>query len=125
MNTPTLTPETVISIGEAAGFQTVEHKYRVTDLVPGQRMRLLSEASQVKVLGLFRGQSRSEVEFSFREAGPTETDLGLTICIVFPNLLRHLLARLFFTEAIWQRHAKEEMTALASLIERRYVERAA
>ena len=120
MNGTGLTPETVIDIWEEAGFQLVKHKYRVVELVPGQRMRLLSESSQVRVLGLFRGQSRSEVEFRFTPTGESECALGLTICIVFPNKLRHLLARLFFTQAIWQRHAEQEMNALSRLTESRY-----
>lgn len=115
-----LTPETLIDVWEEAGFQLVKHQYRVTELVPGERMRLVSEASQVRVLGLFRGQTRSEVEFRFSPAGERACRLGLTICIVFPNPLRHLLARLFFTQAIWQRHAREEMNALARLMEARY-----
>ena len=120
MNGTGLTPETIIDIWEEAGFQLVKHKYRVVELVPRQRMRLLSESSQVRVLGLFRGQSRSEVEFRFTPRGDSECALGLTICIVFPNKLRHLLARLFFTQAIWQRHAEQEMNALARLVESRY-----
>ncbi len=117
-----LTPETIIDIWEEAGYQFVKHKYRVTKLVPRQRMCLVSEASQVRILGLFRSQSRSEVEFRFREAEGGKSILGLTICIVFPNKLRHLLARLFFTQVIWQRHAEEEMNALARLVETRYRE---
>jgi len=120
MNGTGLTSETIIDIWEEAGFQLVKHKYRVVELVPRQRMRLLSESSQVQVLGLFRGRSRSEVEFRFTVTGESECALGLTICIVFPNKLRHLLARLFFTRAIWQRHAEQEMNALARLIESRY-----
>lgn len=117
---PSLTPETVIDVWEEAGFQLVKHRYRVVDLVPGERMRLVSEASEVRVLGLFRGQSRSEVEFRFGADGPDACKLGLSICIVFPNALRHWLARVFFTQAIWQRHAREEMTALAHLMESSY-----
>jgi len=116
----TLGPETVIDVWEEAGFQLVKHKYRVVELVPDQRMRLVSERSQVKVLGLFGGQSRSEVEFRFTPSGGSTCLLGLTICIVFPNKLRHLLARLFFTEAIWQRHAEQEMSELARHIEARH-----
>ena len=116
-----LTPDTIIEVWEEAGFQLVKHKYRVIELVPRERMRLVSEASQVRVLGLFHGQSRSEVEFRFRSIGTSECSLGLSICIVFPNRLRHLLARLFFTEAIWQRHAEQEMAALARVVELRQV----
>lgn len=116
--------DVVIDVWEQAGFQLVKHKYRVTRLVPGERMSLVSDRSEVRVLGLFRGVSRSEVEFTFRSSSDRETVLGLGIRIVFPNRLRHLLARLFFTEAIWQAHAKEEMTALARLMEKRYSERA-
>lgn len=125
MRGASLTPETVIEVWEEAGFQLVKHEYRVVVFVPGERMKLVSEASTVRVLGLFRGQTRSEVEFCFRPAGESQCVLGLTICIVFPNKLRQLLARLFFTEAIWQRHAKQEMRALAQLIEHRYAQRAA
>ena len=63
----------------------------------------------VRALGLFSGQSRSEVEFRFNPTGEAECSLELTICIIFPNKLRHLLARLFFTQAILRRHTKEEM----------------
>jgi hypothetical protein len=115
-----LNSETIIEVWEEAGFQLVKHKYRVVELVPGQRMKLVSEQSQVRVLWLFRGQSRSEVEFRFMPAGETTCALGLTICIVFPNKLRHWLARLFFTQAIWQRHAQQEMRALARIMEARY-----
>lgn len=120
MHGTSLTPTTVIDVWEEAGFQAVRHQYRVTELVPGERMRLVSEASEVRVLGLFRGRTRSEVEFRFLPAGEADCSLGLTIRIVFPNRLRHLLARLFFTEAIWQRHAEQEMKALARLIEQRH-----
>lgn len=115
-----LSAETVIDVWEEAGFQLVKHQYRVVELVPGERMKLVSARSQVRVLWLFRGTSRSEVEFRFVAAGESACTLGLTICIVFPNKLRHLLARLFFTEAIWQRHARQEMHALARLMEARY-----
>lgn len=115
-----LNPETVIDVWEEAGFQQVKHKYRVVELVHGQSMKLVSEKSQVRVLWLFRGQSRSEVEFRFIPTGEATCRLGLTICIVFPNKFRHLLARLFFTQAIWQRHAQQEMHALARLMEARY-----
>jgi hypothetical protein len=115
-----LNADTVIDVWEEAGFQLVKHRYRVAELVPGERMRLVSEHSQVRVLWLFGGQSRSEVEFRFVPAGESNCLLGLTIAIVFPNKLRHLLARLFFTQAIWQRHALQEMQALARLIEARY-----
>lgn len=118
-----LDADTVIDVWEEAGFQLVKHQYRVVELVRDQRMRLVSEHSRVRVLGLFGGQSRSEVEFRFAPDGEGACTLGLTICIVFPNRLRHLLARLFFTRAIWQRHAQEEMRALAGVMERRYGER--
>lgn len=85
----------------------------------------MSEASQVRVLGLFRGQSRSEIEFRFRSTTAADSSLGLTITIVFPNKLRHFLARLFFTEAIWLHHAEQEMSALAAIIEQRYAQKAA
>lgn len=117
-----LLQDVVIDVWEQAGFQFVQHEYRVTELVPPERMRLVSDSSRVRVLGLFKGRTRSEVEFRFAAASASGTTLGLTICIVFPNPLRHLLARLFFTEAIWQAHAKEEMTALARLMERRWAE---
>lgn len=120
MQGATLNAETVIDVWEEAGFQRVKHQYRVAELVPGERMRLVSEHSQVRVLGLFGGQSRSEVEFRFSPVGPSDCLLGLTIAIVFPNKLRHWLARLFFTQAIWQRHALQEMQALARLMENRY-----
>ena len=119
MQGASLSPDTVIDVWEEAGFQLVKHKYRVAELVPGHHMRLLSEQSQVRVLWLFHGQSRSEVEFRFEPKGEAVSTLGLTICIVFPNRLRHLLARLFLTQFIWQRHAEEEMNALARLVEGR------
>ena len=43
--------------------------------------------------------------------------------LVFANRFRHLVARLFFTKAIWAAHARQEMAALARLIELRYIER--
>ncbi|MEW5888694.1 MAG: hypothetical protein AB1768_06525 [Pseudomonadota bacterium] len=125
MHGTSLTPETIIEVWEEAGFQLVKHQYRVVELVPRERMKLVSEAGQVRVLGLFRGKTRSEVEFRFNPMGESQCSLGLTICIVFPNKLRHLLARLFFTEEIWRRHARQEMYALARLIERRYVQKIA
>ncbi|WP_313054371.1 hypothetical protein [Pseudomonas lopnurensis] len=117
-----LMEDVVIDVWETAGFQFVKHRYRVTELIPDRRMRLLSEHSEVRVLWLFKGRSRSEVEFRFDDAAANETSLGLTIRIVFANRLRHLVARLFFTEAIWAAHAREEMKALARMIERRYKE---
>lgn len=113
-----LGPDTVIHVWEQAGFQQVRHAYRVVEQVPGRLMRLVSPASQVQVLGLFRGQTRSEVTFRFTPQAPQACRLGLTICIAFPNRIRHLLARLVFTQAIWQRHAEQEMAALAQWVER-------
>lgn len=109
----------VIEVWETAGFQFVKHRYRIAGLVPDERMNLVSEASEVRVLGLFRGVTRSEVEFRFQPEGEARTRLGITIRIVFPNGFRQLLARLFFTEAIWRRHARQEMAALGRIIERR------
>lgn len=114
-----LLTDTVIHICEQAGFQRVEHQYRVVELIPDRRMRLVSEHSRVTVLGLFRGESRSDTDFSFTPRGQHYCELGLSIQISFPNRLRHLLARLFFTEQIWQAHAREEMQALAAHIEQR------
>jgi hypothetical protein len=115
-----LLKDVVIDVWETAWFQFVKHQYRVIELVPNERMELVSENSQVKVLGLFTGASRSEVGFRFYPAADNRTHLGLTIRIVFPNWFRHLLARVFFTEAIWRAHAREEMNALARIIEQRY-----
>lgn len=120
-----LTRDTVIEIWETAGFQYVKHRYRVVELIPNQRMRLLSEHSEVRVLGLFKGESRSEVEFRFDDHVPAGTAMGLTIRIVFANRLRHLLARLFFTETIWAAHARQEMEALARIMETRQLEQTA
>ncbi len=44
----------VIDACEAAGFQLVKHKYRVTELILNKRMRSVSEKSQVIVFGLFK-----------------------------------------------------------------------
>jgi hypothetical protein len=115
-----LTEDVVIHVWEEAGFQLVKHEYRVVELVPRERMRLVSENSRVRVLWLFTGYSRSEVEFRFSALSRTETALGLCISIVFRNKLRHLLARLFFTEPIWQSHARQELAALAKVMEQRY-----
>jgi hypothetical protein len=120
MSGTNLLEDVVINVWETAGFQFVKHAYRVTELVPNERMRLVSERSQVRVLGLFKGVTRSEVEFRFLPAEDDRTSLGLTIRIVFPNWFRHLLARLFFTETIWRSHARGEMQALARIIEQRY-----
>jgi hypothetical protein len=125
MHGTNLLQDAVIDVWEQAGFQLVKHKYKIAEIVPNERMALVSDKSQVTVLGFIKGQSRSEVEFKFDAASENETVLGLTIRIVFPNKLKHLLARLVFTEAIWQTHAKEEMTALARLIEQRYAENVA
>lgn len=114
----------VIDVCEKAGFQRVEHAYRIAELEPETRMVLVSERSRVCVLGLFRGETRSEVEFRFSDGARGDTVLGLHIRIVFPTLWRHLLARLFFTQAIWQAHAQQEMRALARLVEARYAQRA-
>ncbi|HBI14223.1 MAG TPA: hypothetical protein DDY20_01675 [Desulfobulbaceae bacterium] len=119
-----LLKDVVIDVWEEAGFQFVKHQYRVSELIPPERMKLVSESSQVKVLGLFRGQTRSEVVFRFTPTADSKTTLGLAICIVFSSKLRQFLARLFFTEAIWQAHAKQEMKALARLIEQRYAKAA-
>lgn len=119
MNGTHLAKDLVIDVWETAGFQFVKHRYRVTELVPNKRMSLLSECSEVRVLGVFKGHSRSEVEFRFDDQPSGGTTLGLTIRIVFANHLRHLLARLFFTEAIWAAHARQEMTALARIMEQR------
>lgn len=111
------TNDMVVDVWETAGFQSVKHQYRVAAFVPNERMALVSEKTQVCVFGLFKAQSRSEVEFRFRPADGSQTILGLTIRIGFPNRLRHLLARLFFTEAIWQAHARQEIRALARIVE--------
>lgn len=110
----------VIDVWETAGLQYVKHRYRVSELVPNEKMALVSENSQVRVFGIFKSQSRSEVEFRFHSTASGHTNLGLTIRIVFSNRFRHLLARLFFTEAIWRSHAREEMNALARIIEQHY-----
>ncbi len=115
----------VIDIWETAGFQFVKHKYRIAELVPDARMRLVSPQSEVRVLGVFRGISRSEAEFRFQPDGDDRTLLSLTIRIIFPNKIRAFLARMFFTEAIWRRHARQEMAALARIIEQRYAAAAA
>lgn len=120
-----LTEDMIIDVWETAGFQYVKHRYRVVELIPNERMQLLSERSEVRVLGLFKGTSRSEVEFRFDDYTHTQTTLGLTIRIVFANHLRHLLARLFFTEAIWAAHARREMAALARIMEQRQIEQTA
>ena len=110
----------VIDVWEKAGFQFVKHRYRLVDNVPQKRMLLVSEQSEVTVFGIFRSRTRSEAEFRFSDASGNATSLGLTIRIVFPNKIRQLLARLFFTEFIWQAHAREEMAALAQLMQKRY-----
>jgi len=115
-----LMKDVVIDVWESAGFQFVKHKYRVVEMVTNERMRLVSEKSKVKIFGLFKGESRSEVEFSFRPIPDGTSKLGVTIQIVFPNWLRHLMARLFFIEAIWQSHAHEEMNALARIVEQQF-----
>lgn len=120
MSGENLLRDVVIDVWETAGFQFVKHRYRVAGIEPERRMNLVSDDSRVVVLGLFRGHTRSEVEFRFAPEGTERTALGLTIRIVFPNVLRQLLARLFFTEAIWQRHAHEEMKALAAVLETRF-----
>lgn len=115
-----LTKDVVIDIWETAGFQFVQHQYRVTEMVPNERMKLVSEKSKVKIMGIFKGESRSEVEFRFQPTSEGKTNLSLTIQIIFPNWLRHFMARLFFTEAIWRSHALEEMSTLARIIEERF-----
>lgn len=117
---PSQPKEGFIDVWETAGFQFVKHRYRIVNMVPNERMNLVSERSEVRVLGLFRSHTRSEVEFRFKDAPEKNTSLGLTIRIIFPNWIRHLLARLFFTEAIWQAHAREEMSALAQVMQKRY-----
>lgn len=114
--------DAVIDVWETAGFQSVKHKYRVTEMKTSERMKLVSEKSNVKTLGLFKGESRSEVEFRFHPTSDGKTNLGLTIQIVFPNWFRHFMARLFFTEAIWNTHALEEMNALARIMEQQFYE---
>ena len=117
-----LMKDAVIDVWETAGFQSVRHKYRVTEMLTNERMKLVSENSKVKTLGLFKGESRSEVEFRFHPTSDGKTNLGLTIQVVFPNWLRHFMARLFFTEAIWRSHALEEMNALARVMEEQFCE---
>jgi hypothetical protein len=112
--------EDIINVWEKAGFQFVKHRYRVVDNVPQERMLLVSEQSEVTIFGLLRSRTRSEAEFRFSDAPENATSLGLTIRIVFPNKIRQLLARVFFTEFIWQAHAKQEMAALAQLMQKRY-----
>lgn len=115
-----LTKDVVIDVWETAGFQFVRHQYRVTEMAPNERMKLVSEKSTVTIMGIFKGESRSEVEFRFQPTGDGKTNLALTIQIIFPNRLRHFMARLFFTEAIWRSHAREEMNNLAGILEGRY-----
>jgi len=74
-----LLDDMVIDIWETAGFQFVKHKYRVVELIPNECMKLVSEQSQVKVMGVFKGTSRSEVEFRFSSTGMNNSNLGLTI----------------------------------------------
>jgi hypothetical protein len=112
--------EAVFNVWETAGFQFVKHRYRIVDVIPLERMRLVSENSEVAIFGIFRSRTRSEVEFCFSDAPGNTTTLGLTIRIVFTSPIRQLLARVFFTEYIWQAHAREEMAALARLMQKRY-----
>lgn len=121
MTGTSLTEDVVIEIWETAGFQFVKHQYRVVELVQDERMRLVSEKSQVTVLGVFKGETRSEVEFRFHAINDNQTNLGITIQIIFPNWYRHLLARLFFTQAIWKSHARAELNALAKIMEEAFV----
>jgi len=114
--------DAVIDVWETAGFQFVKHKYRVTEMLANEKMKLVSEKSNVRVLGLFKGENRSEVEFRFHPIPGGKTNLGVTIQIIFSNRIRHFMARLFFTEAIWKSHALEEMKALASIIEQQFYE---
>ena len=115
-----LVRDVLIDVEEEAGFQFVRHQYRIAEFIPNELMTLISEKSRVKVFGLFKSQSRSEVEFRFSSSSENETVLRLTIRIIFTNQLRHFLARLFFTETIWRHHARKEMVALAGIIEQSY-----
>ncbi len=71
-----LLKDVVIDVWETAGLQYVKHRYRVSELVPNEKMALVSENSQVKVFGIFKSQSRSEVEFRFRSTTSGHTNLG-------------------------------------------------
>lgn len=113
------TGDMIVDIWETAGFQSVRHRYRIAELVENRSMKLVSEKSQVRVLGLFGGVTRSEAEFRFAPLDDAHARLAITIRIVFPNRLRHFLARVFLTEEIWRGHARQEMKALARIIEQR------
>lgn len=100
---------------ESAGFQVVEHLYRIVEQRTGLRMRLVSEARRVRLGGLLRGRSRSQRCMAFADASGG-TALRLSLRIVFPNALRHFLARLVFTAPIWRAHARRETAALARIM---------
>jgi len=119
INGDELLKDAVIEIWEKSGFQLVKHKYKIIELVPNERMKLISEKSDTTVLGVFKSHSRSETEFTFSPLSDISTELCLSINIIFPNKFRHLLARVFFTKLIWQAHANDEMKELAKIIEKR------
>ncbi len=114
--------DVVIDVWENAGFQFVKHKYQVTKVLTNESMKLVSEKSKVRVLGIFNAENRSEVEFRFLPGPDGTSKLGITIQIIFPNWFRHLMARLLFTASIWKLHAVEEMNALARITEQKYYE---
>lgn len=108
----------LIRVRESAGFQDLVHHYCIKELIPGERMHLVSQESKVRVLGIIHSANRTEVTFSFAES-EKGSNLGLKILIVFPSRISQILAYSMGTKLIWNRHAIEEMKGLVRELEAR------
>lgn len=112
----------LIRIKESAGFQDVVHHYAIKELIPGDKIYLVSLESKVRVLGIIHTTNRTDVTFSFSK-GEKGSKLGLEILIIFPNRISQILAYSTGTKIIWNRHAIDEMKGLVRELEARALQR--
>jgi hypothetical protein len=105
-----------IKVRESAGFQYIEHCYKIKNRVENRLVHLVSPASQSKIFGFIRGTNQSEAIFEFIEKGDG-CQIRFKLMILFPSRLKQILALTVLTPIIWKKHAKEEMNNLVRIIE--------
>lgn len=108
----------LIRIKESAGFQDVVHHYALKELIPSDKIYLVSLKSKVRVLGVIHTTNRTDVTFSFSR-GEKDSKLGLEILIIFSNRISQIIAFATGTKIIWNRHAVDEMKGLIRELDRR------
>jgi hypothetical protein len=109
----------LIRIKESAGFQDVIHHYVLKELIPGDKIYLVSLKSKVRVLGVIHTTNRTDVTFSFLRGEEKDSKICLEILIIFSNRISQILAYATGTKIIWSHHAIDEMKGLIPELEKR------